>query len=305
MTELYDLCLLLVQRDTKLTADHLDVLQALLQVFLRRMDEITIVHVPAIAFDPENLFDVVVEAVCRGKGKHLTDLASEADAYVAERVNEMLRQRDHFPVGELPVQAGFDKLMAHVVEELAEVVQQDVAIVTILPVMLLQMACKPTNGEVVAFVRHGCAVVVDERALKHGNQGVVTEAALHDALHNAGAADMAVFAALVQVELVEAGAFELPTLQFSKGLVHVERSVGDVLLHTGFPCYSTTAAFIGTVQVLIAENSGEIVKDGTFRRLFRFSRFNSALVPRFAPFFARHTSYLKNQNPVLLLDGYI
>lgn len=60
------------------------------------------------------------------------------------------------------------------------------------------------DGEVVALALEARSVVVDEAAREHGNETIVAQASLHDALCYMDAANMPRLASFDDVELVKA-----------------------------------------------------------------------------------------------------
>ncbi len=148
----------------------------------------------------------MVEAVGAREGENLRDLASQTEALLSEGFNEVVRQVSELRIGDFLVDFPVHDLVGECVEELGEVKQQDVPAGPVLPEVSLDMALQSVDCEVVALARHTCAVVINERARHKRDEGVVAEAALHDALVDGHAADVAVFASLIKVELIEAGA---------------------------------------------------------------------------------------------------
>ena len=64
MRQLYDLSFLHIQIDMKNVTHTANQFQALLQVCLGMVDQISIIHVSAISFDMQLLFDVVIQRRC-------------------------------------------------------------------------------------------------------------------------------------------------------------------------------------------------------------------------------------------------
>ena len=251
MGELEDVGLFLVQRDFQLRAYLPDALKDFLQPFLAIMYDVAVVHVPPVAPDAAHVFDVVVEAVRGGQRKGLAYLAAEAQPLFPEHTHKVLRDGDDALIRELLPEDVFAYPVRYVVEEFAEVEQEDVALRPVLAVVLPKMLTQSPDGEVVALVLQRCRVVINECPAQHRHEGVVTEASLHNALPDGYGFDVPQLPALVDVELVKAAGPPFPLLQALVGLLDHKRGLRDVLLDAGLPCHVPPAPLVGTIEVFV------------------------------------------------------
>ena len=83
-----------------------DLLLAVPQIFLVFMDEIEIIHIPTISFDMQDFFQKVVDVTRHRRGKQLTDLTAQPQAFTLVRwcvgiklLYEILTQTDQPEVG--------------------------------------------------------------------------------------------------------------------------------------------------------------------------------------------------------------
>ena len=269
-----------------------------MQVFLALVDEVAIVHVPAIAPDAADFLDVMVKPAGRCQGEGLAYLTAQAQAHIPEHINEMLRQGYDPLVRKLPPHDVLANPMGNPVEELAEVELQDVSLRPVLPVVLPEVLAQAADGEVVALVFQTGGVVIDEGPGQHGDQGVVTEATLDHTFVDGHASDVSLLPSFVQVELMEAAGLELPLLEPVVSLERQQGRLGDVLLGAGFPGHTPAAFPVGCVQVLIGEYGIEVIK-GRVSSLLLSPFCYSALVTGLPSFFAGHpvASFQKKNCP--------
>ncbi len=97
--------------------------------------------------------------------------------------------------------------------------------------MLPEVLAQPVNGKGVSLIRHAGTVVVDICASQNRDKGVIAQATLHNAFPDGHAADMPLLSPFHEVKLTEAASAVLSRLQPLPSLVHIDRGVGDVLLH--------------------------------------------------------------------------
>ena len=152
MGYLHNLRFLLIDRDPKFPAYPPDLRQAMLQVFLTLVNQIPVIHMPAIASDPQYLFHIVIETVCRGQGECLTDLTSKSQADITEHVNEMICDAYDPFIGELFSHDLLAQFMGDVIKEFGKIKKQDITFCTMFPVMLLQVSHHPPYGEMISTV---------------------------------------------------------------------------------------------------------------------------------------------------------
>lgn len=215
-------------------------------------------------------------------------LADARAAAVAEAVHEVLRELLDALILELSLHDVLDDTVVDPVEELREVVQKDVPLRAVLPVVLLQVDFEPVHGEVVAFVDLGGTVVVDEGAVDHRHQGVVAETPLDNSFAHRDAPDVSGLPSFVDVELVEAIRPEGPIHQPVVGSVHQKRCLEYIPLSGSLPCDASPALAVGFVQIAIRKDHVEVVvvfgELGLLCQAFRPAPF----VPYLSSFFTCH-----------------
>lgn len=160
----------------------------------------------------------MVKPVRRCQGENLADLAAQADTHVTEGVNEMLGELDDPFVGELPAQNALYQAMGNAVKEFGKVEGENISLLTMFPIMLVKVLGQSVRREGIALVFHTRAVVIDKGSGQYGNQGIITKATLHDALADHNTSDVALLAALHDVELIKSFGFELACLELIIGL---------------------------------------------------------------------------------------
>lgn len=101
---------------------------------------------------------------------------------------------------------------------------------------------------------------MDKGAADHWDECIVAQATLNDTLSYNCAADMSFLAPLVNIELKELWTLVCTIVEFHPSIVYLERCLGDIPLHTGFPCHIPAALLIGSVQVLIGEHLFIIIR---------------------------------------------
>ena len=286
--QLYDLRLFLIQRNLQFSAYILDKLHERYQKFLVMVDDISIIHITAIASYTAHFLDEVIQAVSRRQREYLADLAAEAHANISEGVNEVFRQGDDPLIGEFPMQNTLYQFMRYAVKEFAEIEGENVTFRAVLAIVFPQVLGHAIGGEHVALVLHARAVVVDELAAEHGDQRIVAKTALHHALFDVHAANVPRFPTLENVKFPEAFALEFTFPERFPRPEHIQRRLGDILLYRGFPGNVTAGHFVGFVKMVEGEYPVEIItRRKALGFLCRPPRF-PPLIPSFPAFFAGH-----------------
>lgn len=169
--------------------------------------------------------------------------------------------------------------MHNVVKEGFEIAEKDVTIRTVFSDMSLQVTRQTVHCEIVALILHTGTVIMDEGATNHWDKCVVAQATLNDTLSYNRAADMPFLSSFVNIELEELRTLVCTIVEFYTGIVYLERCLGDIPLHTGFPRHIPAALLIGSVQVFVGENLLVIIRISPLHALGFRSCCLAALVP--------------------------
>lgn len=76
-----------------------DLFKTISQVFLARMNQISVVHIASVAVYAQFFLDEVVKLVCAGQRQNLTDLTAKPQPDIAESVYEILRKTNQPFIG--------------------------------------------------------------------------------------------------------------------------------------------------------------------------------------------------------------
>ena len=88
--------------------------------------------------------------------------------------------------------------------------------------MPLKMAVESFHREMVSFVFHACAIIINEGWLQHGNKGIVASASLNHSLMYINTSNMPWLSSFKQIELIESTALERAFVQSSVSVIHVQ-----------------------------------------------------------------------------------
>lgn len=224
-----------VERDTKLGANLFDSLEAILQIVNILVNQITVVHIAAVALDLEFFFDNVVEFVRKHESRVLRDLTAETVPDRAEVLEEVIRELSGLRVVNTTGELVLDGPVLRRAEVVLEVEDENTTFETMLAEMSLQVAVETVHCEVNTLALDACGIVINKRRLKNLCDNLVAEISLNGALCNMDAADMAPFSAIVNVKLVKASAFICSSHQLRMGLCGVRDDVHSVALRRAFP----------------------------------------------------------------------
>lgn len=230
-----------VERDTQLSADLFDSLEAILQIVNILVNQIAVVHIAAVALDLKLFFDNVVELVRKHESRILRDLTAETVPDRAEVLEEVIRELSGLRVVNTTGELVLDGPVLCRAEVVLEVKDENTAFETVLAEMPLQVAVEPVHCEVNTLALNACGVVVNKRGLKNLCDNLVAEISLNGALCDMDAANMAPFSAIVNVKLVEASALIRSSHQLRMGLCGVRDDVHSVALRRAFPVDIFTA----------------------------------------------------------------
>ena len=220
-----------VERDTQLGADLFDSLEAILQIVNILVNQIAIVHVPAVALNAKLFLDNMVELVRQHERRVLRDLTAKAVPDWAEVLKEVIRELSGLRVVNTTSKLVLDGPVLRRAEVILEVEDENTAFETV----SLQVAVKTVHREVDAFTFDARGVVIDKSWLKNLCDNLVAEISLNGALCNMDAADMAPFSTIVNVKLVKASAFIRSSHQLGMGPRGIRDDVHSVALRRAFP----------------------------------------------------------------------
>lgn len=196
-----------VERDTQLGADLFDSLEAILQIVNILVNQIAIVHIPAVALNAKLFLDNMVELVRQHERRVLRNLTAKAVPDWAEVLEEVIRELSGLRVVNTTGELALDGPVLRRAEVILEVEDENTAFETVLAEMSLQVAVKTVHREVDAFTFDARGVVIDKSWLKNLCDNLIAEISLNGALCDMDAADMAPFSAIVNVKLVKSSAF--------------------------------------------------------------------------------------------------
>ena len=168
--------------------------------------------------------------------------------------------------------------MHNVIEEGFEIDDEDVTIRTVFSDVPLQVTHQTLHCEIVALIFHTGTVVMDKGTADHWDKCVVAQATLNDTLSYNRAADMPFLSSLVNIELEELRTLVCTIVEFHPSVVYLQRCLGDIPLHTGFPRHIPATLLIGSVQVFVGENLFVIIRISPLHALGFRSCCSAALV---------------------------
>ena len=168
-----DLGLALVEPDTKLGADLFDPREAFPEVVHILVDQIAVVHIAAVALDPQLLLDNVVKQVGKHERRLLRDLTAEPVPDRAEVFEEGVRQAARPNVVHAPGKLLLDGPVLGVAEVVGKVKDENPALESVLAEMPLQMAVEAVHCKVDPFALDTRRVIVDKRGLKQGRDDLI------------------------------------------------------------------------------------------------------------------------------------
>lgn len=224
-----------VERDTELSAYLFDSLEATLQVVNILVNQIAVVHIPAVALNAKLFLDNMVELVRQHERRVLRDLTAETVPDRAEVLEEVIRELSGLRVVNTTGELVLDGPVLRRAEVVLEVEDENTAFETVLAEMSLQVAVEPVHCEVDAFAFNARGIVINKRRLKNLCDNLVAEISLNGALCDMDAANMTPFSAIVNVKLVEATTLIRSSHQLRMGLCGVRDDVHSVALRRAFP----------------------------------------------------------------------
>ena len=199
------------------------------------VNQIAIVHIPAVALNAKLFLDNMVELVRQHERRVLRDLTAKAVPDWAEVLKEVIRELSGLRVVNTTSKLVLDGPVLRRAEVILEVEDENTAFETVLAEMSLQVAVKTVHREVDAFTFDARGVVIDKSWLKNLCDNLVAEISLNGALCNMDAANMTPFSAIVNVKLIEASAFICSSHQLGMGPRGIRDDVHSVALCRAFP----------------------------------------------------------------------
>lgn len=157
-----DFGLALVEPDSQLGANFFDPGETLFQVVHILVDQIAVVHIPAVALDPELLLDYVIQPVRKHERGLLRDLTAEPVADGAEVLEEGIRQVARPKIVYASGKFLLNGPVLGVAEVVGEVEDKNPALESVLAEMPLQVAVEAVHCEVDPFALDTRRVVIDK-----------------------------------------------------------------------------------------------------------------------------------------------
>lgn len=218
-----------------------------MQVLFARVNQITVVHVPCVAFNAELFLYKVIEFIRQHKRGSLGDLTSQAIPDRTEVIKALIREGPDSYVMNPLCEFSADRPVLGVRKVVGEVKEQDIPVLTVLPVVPLQVAGKTVEGEVDTFVLRARAVVVDERGLESRIDHLVAERSLDYTLADMNTPDVPHFPSVPEVELDKASAFIGPVKKRAARSSRIRNQVKAIHLSRAFPANPVAADMAGLI----------------------------------------------------------
>lgn len=147
-----------------------DLFKTIPQVFLARMNQISVVHIASVTAYAQFFLDEVVKLVCAGQRQNLTDLTAKSQTDLAESIHKVFCQTNELFIGQFLLKNFPNHLMGDAVKELAEIEQQNVAAHSVLTIMPAKVNAKSSNSEVIPLVLDGCTIIVNKGSAQNRHQ---------------------------------------------------------------------------------------------------------------------------------------
>lgn len=277
-----------VERDTELGAYLFDSFEAILQIVNILVNQIAIVHIPAVALNAKLFLDNMVELVRKHEGRILRDLTAETIPDRAEVLEEVIRELSGLRVVNTTGELVLDGPVLRRAEVILEVEDENTAFETVLAEMSLQVAVETVHCEVDALALDACGIVINKRRLKNLCDNLVAEISLNGALCDMDAANMTPFSAIVNVKLIEASAFICSSHQLGMGPRGIRDDVHSVALRRAFPVDILAAYLSCLKQAAKREGLLKAAASNAAGEPFGLPPLTAALIPKLVPLFACH-----------------
>lgn len=171
------------------------------------VNQITVIHIAAVAFNAELFLDDVVELVRQHERGVLRDLTPKPVPYRAEVLEKVVCKLAGARIVDTARKLILDRPMLRRAEVVLEVKDENPALESMLSPMTLQMAVEAVHCEVDPFALDACGVIIDERRLENLRDYAVAEVSLYSTFGDMDAANVSPLAAVIELKLIEASAF--------------------------------------------------------------------------------------------------
>ena len=166
--EVYNFCFLLIDNYAIFRVYRPEFFETFLEVCNAMVQQIGVVHISAIATDPEHFLRVMVRAIWKHYGVNLARFTSQPEAFIAEGRNKAHSQSyDAWIREDLPVYLK-KWLMRHIPEVVREVNQKYAAFASVFPEMPPQVSRQSVGRELGAFSLLARPVVINQGAGESG-----------------------------------------------------------------------------------------------------------------------------------------
>lgn len=126
------------------------------------VNQIAIVHIPAVALNAKLFLDNMVELVRKHEGRILRDLTAETIPDRAEVLEEVIRELSGLRVVNTTGELVLDGPVLRRAEVVLEVEDENTAFETVLAEMSLQVAVETVHCEVDALALDACGIVIGD-----------------------------------------------------------------------------------------------------------------------------------------------
>ena len=152
----------------------LDHFQTVSQILLAWMDQIEVIHIATIVFNPQLVLYQLVHAVQIEQRKALIDLVPKGNALAFRAVNEQIAQpADVRIVAEVIIHNVLQLIVGDVIEKLRYIAFEDVTMESVFAVELPHLLTQSVQAKQSAFSFLSCAVIQNEHALQTRHDHIV------------------------------------------------------------------------------------------------------------------------------------
>lgn len=266
------------------------------------MDQISIVHIPAVAFNTELLLDNVVQLVRQHERGVLRDLTPETVPDGAEVVEECVGQLPRpgvmYPALELPLHGP----VLGRAEVILEVEDENSARKPVPAVVPLQVAGEAVHREVDTLSFSAGPIIINTCGLEYRSNDLIAERPLNDPFADMHASDMPPFSTVVKLELIKALAFIGAVHKLASGLFRVRDNAHSVALGRAFPAHVFAANMACGVEVLVGKDVLEVAAGLASRSSSLLSLLYPTSVSGLMPVFAGHRNW---SPPYSMIVGHV
>ena len=233
-----------IQDDTFLGKLDLQLFQTPFQVFTALMNVNAVIHISFTEIQSENFNSVMVDIAWISNCQNLADLTAYTETFLAECINKLMGQTDNPLITKGFLQKFPDRFMLNIVEISGKVnLQNPALIITMFPIIPLQMLLYPEHRKVDSFVLQAGSVIVDQTSAQSRHKRVITEASLNNAFFEVHASDMPDLAPFPKSKANKALGNLQSTFQPSSGFNQISEESLKISLNAGFPGNTFLAFF--------------------------------------------------------------